>query len=64
MGRVANPFKGVNSVCAQCLHDCKQFENVVLINCPKFQSSQAETPLPCSYGKSHRIRNKGGKSGM
>jgi len=58
MGRNDNPFKGVNKVCAQCVRNCKQFENVILINCPKFQSTQAETPDPCSYAKSSRIKNK------
>lgn len=62
MGRSNNPFKGVNKVCAQCVRDCKQFENVILVNCPKFQSTQTETPNPCSYVKSPRIKNKGGKS--
>ena len=63
MSRVANPFKGVNSVCAQCLHDCKQFENVILVNCPKFQSNQAKTPLPSSYEKRNRLRKSGGENG-
>jgi hypothetical protein len=62
MGRTNNHFKGVNKVCAQCVRDCKQFENVVLINCPKFRSSQSENPLPYSYVKSARIKNKGGKN--
>ena len=56
-------FKGINKVCAQCIRDCKQFENVILINCPKFQSSQTQTPLPYSYKKRPRIKNKGGKNG-
>ena len=34
MDRVTNPFKGVSKVCAQCIKTCKQFENVILMNCP------------------------------
>lgn len=63
MGRTLNPFKGVNPVCAQCIRDCKQFENVILINCPKFRSNQTQTPSPSSYGKRPRIKNEGGKNG-
>lgn len=59
----SNYFEGVNRVCAQCVRDCKQFENVTLINCPKFQSNQSQTPLPCSYGKRTRMRIEVGKSG-
>jgi len=63
MGRNSNPFNGINKVCAQCVNDCKQFENVILINCPKFQSKRTETPVPYSYGNRPRIKNKGGKNG-
>ena len=62
MGRSDNPFKGVNKVCAQCVRNCKQFENVILVNCPKFQSIRVQTPLSSSYGESSRRRNEGGKS--
>ena len=62
MGRSYNPFKGVNKVCAQCVRKCKQFENVILINCPKFQSTQTETPDPYGYAKSPRVKNKEGKN--
>jgi hypothetical protein len=33
MGRTINSFKGVNKVYAQCIKTCKQFENVILVNC-------------------------------
>lgn len=54
-------FTGINKACAQCIRDCKQFDNVILVNCPKFQSSQTQTPRPYSYKKRTRIQNKGGK---
>ncbi len=50
-----NSFKGVNKVCAQCVNDCKQFENVVLMNCPKLQSKQSQTPYPSRRGKRNRM---------
>jgi hypothetical protein len=58
MGKVTNPFKGVNKVCAQCIRDCKQFENVILINCPKFQSNQSKPPTPYRYANRHRMRKE------
>jgi len=63
MAKIHNPFSGINKVCAQCINDCKQFENVILINCPKFQSNPTKTPLPYSYRNRPRIKNKGGKDG-
>lgn len=63
LGRNNNPFKGVNKVCAQCINTCKQFENVVLMNCPKFQSIRTETPLSFRRRKSAVVQNKGVKSG-
>ena len=58
-----NPFKGVNKVCAQCINDCKQFENVILIQCPRFQSVRNENPQSSRRGKSSRIQNKGALNG-
>jgi len=58
-----NPFQGTNKVCAQCLRDCKQFENVTLVNCPKFQSIRTDDPLSSRHGKSPRIQNKGDNIG-
>ncbi len=40
---------GINVVCAQCVHPCKQFASVELHNCRKFKSSQSgkkKTPNP------------------
>ena len=62
MVRYYNPFKGVNKVCAQCINDCKQFENVILMNCPKFESVRTDTPLSSRRGKSSVVQNKGVKS--
>ena len=63
MGRNTNPFKGVNKVCAQCVkEECKQFENVILINCPRFQSKKTQNPLSSSFEKRPRMRNKVGKN--
>ncbi|MFC1966471.1 hypothetical protein ACFLWI_05955 [Chloroflexota bacterium] len=58
-----NPFKGVNKACAQCANDCKQFENVTLIACPKFKSSRTEDTLSCRREKRTRMRNKGDENG-
>lgn len=63
LGRSDNPFKGVNRVCGQCVRNCKQFENVVLVNCPKFQSIRTDTPLSSRRAKSAVVQNKGVKSG-
>ena len=56
-------FKGVNKVCAQCIHDCKQFENVILVNCPKLKTVQTDTPKPYRREKSPTINEKGVKYG-
>jgi hypothetical protein len=57
-----NPFKGVNKVCAQCINDCKQFENILLVQCPKFQSIRTETSLSSRRARSAVVQNKGVKS--
>ena len=62
MGTNKGTFKGVNKVCAQCAHDCKQFENVILMNCPKFQSIRTENALSSRRTKSAVVQNKGHKS--
>jgi hypothetical protein len=62
MGRSANPFKGVNKVCAQCVHNCKQFENVILVNCPKFKSVRTETHLSSRRGKNAVVHVEGAKT--
>ena len=63
MGRSSNPFKGVNKVCAQFVrNDCKQFENVILVNCPKYTPRKRERISTSSYAKSTRIKNKGVKN--
>ena len=33
------PLSGVNKLCAQCVHDCKQWKQVVVC-CPMFASTQ------------------------
>jgi len=33
-------FSGVNQVCAQCVLTCKQFRQVILWNCTKFESKR------------------------
>ena len=36
---------GTNKVCAKCSKECKQFAQIVLVACPKFQSLRAtQTP--------------------
>ena len=52
----SNPFKGVNKVCAQCIRTCKQFENVILVNCPKLKSTQTENPKPSKRKKSSVVK--------
>ena len=58
-----NPLQGINRVCAQCVRDCKQFENVALINCPKFHSIRSDDPVSSSFTRRTRMQNKGGKGG-
>ena len=38
-----NFYKGINEVCELCLRDCKQFENALLINCPKIKVAKKST---------------------
>lgn len=58
-----NAFRGVNGVCAQCIHDCKQYANVILVNCPHFQSNQTGTHKPSSFGNRSNLCSQGDKSG-
>ena len=37
-------FSGVNVLCKQCVHNCKQWEQVIIIACPKFLSNQKGIP--------------------
>ncbi len=37
------PLNGVNKLCAQCIQECKQWEQVRVINCPFFKSKQQES---------------------
>ena len=55
----SSPFMGVNRLCAQCIHDCKQFGNVVVDNCPNFRSNQLHTPKP---GRRERIAQRQNKA--
>jgi len=36
-----NKLTGVNTICAGCQNDCKQFEQVTLLACPKYQPSKS-----------------------
>ena len=58
MGRASSSFSGINRVYAQCLLDCKQFENVVLVNCPKYTQRKRESTPTNSYGKSTRMQKE------
>jgi hypothetical protein len=59
MSRVANPFKGTNKVCAQCIKTCKQFENVILVQCPKFNPRPQKRGNPVGVRKSLRANSTG-----
>jgi len=37
------PLSGVNKVCAQCIHGCKQWQQVKVVNCPFFKSKQQKS---------------------
>lgn len=52
-----------NVICRQCIRKCKQPIFMDLVQCPKFISSQSQTPLPSRREKSSRIQNKAEKSG-
>ena len=34
------PLYGTNKVCEQCIHSCKQWEQLKIVACPQFTSSQ------------------------
>ncbi len=34
---------GVNKFCAQCIQECKQWQQVRVINCPFFKSKQQQS---------------------
>ena len=59
MRRTDKWFTGVNNVCAQCVQECKQYEQVTLVNCPKFSTKQTDKPCPSRRGKRPRMQNKG-----
>ena len=58
MGMTKSYFNGVNKVCSQCVNDCKQFENVVLINYPKLET-RPRVAEPVAMGKPLRAKIKG-----
>jgi len=37
------PFNGVNAKCQKCVRDCRQWEQVKVINCPKFVDKRRQT---------------------
>ena len=42
--RVAyKPITGINKLCAQCIKECKQWKQVVIIRCPFFKSRQQKS---------------------
>jgi hypothetical protein len=57
--RIENPFKGTNKVCAQCTKTCKQFENVVLVQCFKFDPRSQKRSNPVGVRKSLRANSTG-----
>ena len=49
-------LSGVNKLCAQCIQECKQWQQVKVINCPFFKSSQQQSAkpkeqVPCKHSK-------------
>lgn len=34
---------GVNKLCAQCIQECKQWQEVRVVNCPFFKSKQQKS---------------------
>ncbi len=55
MGRKDNYFRGVNKTCAQCLRKCKQFENVILVNCPLYKPRKRISGSTIKHGNRSRI---------
>jgi len=39
-------LSGVNKLCAQCIHECKQWQQVKVVNCPFFKSKQQQSAKP------------------
>ena len=44
------PLNGVNKLCAQCIHECKQWKQVLVISCPNFESKLKESAKPKNRG--------------
>lgn len=40
------PLTGVNKLCAQCLQECKQWQQVRVVNCSFFKSKQHKSVKP------------------
>lgn len=39
-------LSGVNKLCAQCVHECKQWKQVKVVRCPFFKSKQQKSVKP------------------
>jgi len=40
------PLSGVNKLCAQCIHVCKQWSQVKVVRCSFFKSKQQKSAKP------------------
>lgn len=52
-------LSGVNKLCAQCIQECKQWQQVKVVNCSFFKSRQQQSAklknrLPYKHGKIDR----------
>ena len=51
-------LNGVNKLCAQCIHECKQWKQVLVINCPYFESKLKESAKPKNEGTLQAQQNR------
>lgn len=44
--RIQGKFKGTNKLCQQCIKECKQFENVTVMQCNFVSNQKRHATLP------------------
>jgi hypothetical protein len=50
--RMQGKFKGVNNYCKTCIKECKQFENVTILQCPNRTNIKSMTPSTSKHAES------------
>ena len=50
-------LKGINRMCAQCIKECKQFSNILVLRCG-FKASQKNDGIPLQAHENRSCRAK------